>query len=180
MGVRGTEFVVAIDQTKSGDQKQEKTEITVVHGEVAVSTGNNPPISLVGGKQLVTSNTSAASGSQHGTNGASGAATSSKPEVKSLSSTEMSKVETDSKVEDHTFTQVVTVESSTSSSNGGGSSNTGLANAISVQQTAPAPPPAPSGPAPPVPGGQTTPVIAPPVIVLPPGSTVTTKVVFVR
>ncbi len=168
MGVRGTEFVVAEDHGK--------TEVTVVHGEVVVLTAGSAPISLGGGKQLTTT-----SSRQQG--GATTAAT-SKPEIKSLSSNEMGKVVQESKVDDHTFSQAVTVESSTSASSSGGagsSSTSGLASAIAIQQSAPPSVVASAASVPlSVPGGQTNQIISTPVITLLPGSTVTAKVVFVK
>ncbi len=170
MGVRGTEFVVADDHGK--------TEVTVVHGEVVVSTAGSAPISLTGGKQLTTT---PASGQQS----RSGTATASKPEVKSLSSNEMGKVVQESKVDDHTFTQAVTVESSPSNNGSGGSpgsaATSGLASAIAVQQAAPPSVVASTASVPfSVPGGQTNQIISTPIITLLPGSTVTAKVVFIK
>ena len=182
MGVRGTEFVVAVDQSKQGQENHVNTAITVVHGEVTIASGTSAPISMGAGKQLTTRATVTPAPPSTG-GSASGAAAAvvvqSKAEVKSLSTGEMTRVTQEARVEDHTFAQAVTVEASPANGNSGSSPNAALSNVAAAQQTAP-PPPAASSAAPPpsIPGGQATLVTAAPVIILPRGSLINAKVVF--
>lgn len=93
MGVRGTEFLVS---TPANAGANSKTELTVVHGTVAVSLPklNLPPVSVGAGSQLVAT-----------------AGMLSLPRPAQLPSDEAMLIERQSRVVDNTFTRTVSVDS---------------------------------------------------------------------
>ncbi len=114
MGVRGTEFIVNSMISNSGDKgvQNVNTQITVIHGKVAVSDLSNPnskPIELTTGKQLVSEvRMNIATGSFVAPTGSSPA--SSGPKVVDVPKQELDQMKNETTVQDTTFKDTTNIE----------------------------------------------------------------------
>jgi len=114
MGVRGTEFIVNSMISNSGDKgvQNVNTQITVIHGKVAVTDLANPnakPIELTTGKQLVSEvRMNIATGGFVAPSGSSPA--SSGPKVVDVPKNELDQMKNETTIQDTTFKDSTNIE----------------------------------------------------------------------